>query len=159
MQESEQPGGAASESPAASSVVSAALKELGQLGRALKNVFGAQLQLLRAELGLAKSSVVWLVMAAVIAVTTAVGVGLTFMAVITFLLAIWFGSWLWALVGMLILQLLLLVVCIVVARRCMRWMSLPETRGELKAMAREAAEKVRSAQDSSSTGSPTGQPL
>ena len=48
--------------------------EIAQLGRAVKRLFGAQLHLLAAELGLARSAVSWLLLAALAATVAGVGV-------------------------------------------------------------------------------------
>jgi hypothetical protein len=53
------------------------------------------------------------------------------------LLAHWFGSWLWALLALCVLQMLFLLGAILLFRRCMHWMSLPATRGEWSAMMRD----------------------
>ncbi|TAL82671.1 MAG: ABC transporter ATP-binding protein [Rhodanobacter sp.] len=121
--------------PAPSS--SGLLVEIGQFGRAFKQLFGAQLTLLAAELGLARSAVSWMLLAALAATVAGVGLGLSALALLGFLLAKWFGSWLWALLGLCLLQLLFLLGAIVLFRRCMHWISLPATRGEWGGMMRD----------------------
>lgn len=128
--------------PAASAVPGFML-ELGQLGRAFKRLFGAQLHLLAAELGLARSAVSWMLAAGLAATVAGVGLGLTLLALIGFGLAKWFGSWLWALVGLAILQTLFLLAAVVLFRRCMYWMTMPATRDEWGAMMRDTMDKVR----------------
>ncbi|HET6554094.1 MAG TPA: ABC transporter ATP-binding protein [Dyella sp.] len=110
------------------------LEDLGRLGRAFHKLFGAQLSLLAAELGLARSAVHWLFAAALVATVAAVGFGLTLLGLVGWLLAQWFGSWTWALVVMALMELGVLVGAIVLFRRCMHWMTLPATRGEWSAM-------------------------
>ncbi len=113
------------------------LAELSQLGRALRRLFGAQLQLLAAELGLARSAVSWMLLAGLAATVAGVGLGLSVLAFIGLLLAKWFGSWLLALLALCALQLLFLFGAILLFRRCMHWLSLPATRGEWGAMMRD----------------------
>ncbi|MCW8809009.1 MAG: ABC transporter ATP-binding protein [Rhodanobacter sp.] len=110
------------------------LVEIGQFGRAFKQLFGAQLQLLAAELGLARSAVSWMLLAALAATMVGVGLTLSVLAFAGLLLATWFGSWLWALLVLCLLQLALLTAALVLFRRCMHWISLPVTRGEWGAM-------------------------
>lgn len=122
--------------PAPSS--SGLLTEIGQLGRAVKRLFGAQMHLLAAELGLARSAISWLLLAGLAATVAGVGVGLTVLGLIGVLLAHWFGSWTWALLVLAVLQMMFLLGSILLFRRCMHWMSLPATRGEWSAMMRDA---------------------
>lgn len=113
------------------------LDDLGRLGRGLNKLFGAQLRLLAAELGLARTAVHWLLAAALVATVAAVGLGLTLLGLIGWLLAQWFGSWTWALAALALVELAFLMGAIVLFRRCMHWMSLPATRGEWNAMMAE----------------------
>ena len=116
------------------SSASGLLAEIGRLGRAVKHVFGAQSHLLAAELGLARSAVSWLLLASLAATVAGVGLGLSVFAFTGVLLAKWFGSWLWALLALCVMQSLFLLGAIVLFRRCMHWMSLPATRSEWSAM-------------------------
>jgi hypothetical protein len=132
------PGAAAAPDPAPSGL----LHEISQLGRAVKQLFGAQLDLLAAELGLARSAVSWILLAGLAATVAGVGFGLTVLGLIGVLLAKWFGSWVWALLALALLQLLFLIGAIVLFRRCMHWMSLPATRADWSAMMHDSARKV-----------------
>ncbi len=123
--------------PSPSGPPSGLLDELAQLVRATRQLFGAQLQLLAAELGLARSAVSWMLLAGLAATVAGVGLGLSVLAFIGLLLAKWFGSWLWALLVLCVLQLLFLFGAIVLFRRCMHWLSLPATRGEWGALMRD----------------------
>lgn len=131
----ESTAGPTAPNPAPSS--SGLLDEIAQLGRALKQLFGAQLHLLAAELGLARSAVSWMLLAGLAATVAGVGLGLSVLGFIGVLLAKWFGSWLWALLALSMLQLLFLLGALVLFRRCMHWMSLPATRGEWGALMRD----------------------
>jgi len=113
------------------------------LGRALKHLFGAQWRLFRAELSLARGAVSLLFAAALAATVVGVGFGLTVLALIGVALAKWFGSWLWALAVLALLQGVLLVAAIALFRRGLHWLSLPATRGEFGAMMRDAADSAR----------------
>ncbi len=59
---------------------SGVLDELGQVARAVRKLFGAQLQLLAAELGLARSAISWLLAMGLVATVAGVGFGLTLWA-------------------------------------------------------------------------------
>ena len=131
------PGGAAEPAP------SGVLAELGQLGSAIKELFDAQSELISAELGLARSALSWMLLAGLAATVAGVGLGLTLLALVGVLLAIWFGSWVWALVALAVLQLLFVLAAIVFFRRCMHWMTLPATRGEWSAMMRDTRARAR----------------
>ena len=110
------------------------LAELGQVGHAVRRLFGAQLHLLAAELGLASSAVSWMLLAGLAATVAGVGLGLSGLALVGLLLAKWFGSWLWALLILCVLQAVFLLGSILLFRRCMHWMSLPATRREWGAL-------------------------
>ncbi len=120
------------------------LAEAGQLARAVKRLFGAQTQLLAAELGLARSAISWLLLAALAATVAGVALGLTLLGLVGVLLAAWLGSWIWALLVLALLQLLFLLGAIALFRRCMHWMSLPATRSEWSAMMHETLHKAES---------------
>jgi len=137
----------APETPAPSSSL---LDELNRLAHAVRRVFGAQLHLLSAELGLARSAVSWLLVAALVATIAGVALGLTLLGLIGALLAQWFHSWIWALLVLALLQGLLLAGAILLFRRCMHWMSLPATRHEWNAMMRETLQRAE--RDSGNTG-------
>lgn len=139
---SDSPRNAAAPDPAPSS--SGLLAEIGQLGRAVKHLFGAQLHLLAAELGLARSAVSWMLLAGLAATVAGVGLGLTALGLLGVILAAWLGSWLWALLALAVLQILFLLGSIFVFRRCMHWMSMPATRHEWGAMMQDTLHKTRS---------------
>lgn len=122
---------------------SGVLAELGRLGHAVKDLFGAQLELLSAEVGLARSALSWMLLAGLAATVAGVGLGLTLLALVGVLLAKWFASWVWALIALAVLQLLFVLGAILFFRRCMHWMSLPATRTEWGAMMRETKAKAR----------------
>lgn len=132
------PDGAADAAPS-----SGVLAELGRLGQAVKDLFGAQLELLSAEVGLARTALSWMLLAGLAATVAGVGLGLTLLALIGVLLAKLFASWVWALVALAVLQLLFMLGAIVFFRRCMHWMSLPATRTEWSAMMRETRARAR----------------
>jgi hypothetical protein len=140
--QSASPRNAAAPDPAPPS--SGLLTEIGQLGRAVKHLFGAQLHLLAAELGLARSAVSWMLLAGLAATVAGVGFGLTALGLLGVILAAWLGSWLWALLALAALQLLFLLTAIVLFRRCMHWMSMPASRHEWGAMMRDTVRKTES---------------
>jgi hypothetical protein len=144
MPEAEQatPDGAADATPPPG-----VLAELGQLGHAIKELFGAQLELLSAEVGLARSALSWMLLAGLAATVAGVGLGLTLLALVGVLLAKWFASWVWALVALAVLQLLFVLAAILFFRRCMHWMSLPGTRSEWGAMMRDTRARTRRRQE------------
>jgi uncharacterized membrane protein len=113
--------------------------DVRRLGVGLKSLFGAQLRLAAAELGLARSGVTVMLFMGLAAIVFAVALGFTLLALAGWGLAQWFGSWAWALTALAGLQLILLVVAILVFRRAMHWLTLPASRAELASLAREAA--------------------
>lgn len=131
-------GGEAPQQPKPSNL----LDDIGRLGRAFKQLFGAQLALLSAELGLARSAVSWMLVAGLVATVAGVALGLTLLGLVGVALAQWFGSWLWALGALAILQLSLLLAAVWLFRRCMHWMSLPATRGEWRAIVRDTVQRA-----------------
>lgn len=140
--EGEPPRAAPAPEPAPPS--SGLLKEIGQLGHAVRRLFGAQMHLLAAELGLARSAVSWMLLAGLAATVAGVGFGLTVLGLLGVVLAAWFGSWIWSLLVLAVLQVLFLFGSILLFRRCMHWMSLPATRGEWHAMMRDTLRKAES---------------
>jgi hypothetical protein len=128
--------------PDAAPSSSGLLAEIGQLGRAVRRLFGAQLHLLAAELGLARSAVSWMLLAGLAATVAGVGLGLTLLGLAGVLLAAWFDSWIWALLALAVLQVLFLFAAIGLFRRCMHWMSLPATRSEWSAMMSETLRRA-----------------
>jgi uncharacterized membrane protein YqjE len=128
--------------PGSEAESSGLLDDLGRLARAVRSLFGAQLSLLAAELGLARSAVSWLLAAGLGATIAGVGLGLTMLSLIGFLLAKWLGSWIWALAVLSVLEVLVLLGTILLFRRCMHWMSLPGTRQEWRAIMRDTLYKA-----------------
>ena len=128
--------------PDAAPLSSGLLDDIARFGRAFKQLFGAQLHLLGAELGLARSAISWMLVAGLAATVAGVGLGLSVLALIGMLLAKWFGSWLWAMLVLCLLQVLFLFGAIVLFRRCMHWMSLPATRHEWGAMMRDTVRQA-----------------
>lgn len=115
--------------------------DVRRLGVGLKNLFGAQLKLLFAELGLARSGIVMMLFMGLAAIVFAVALGFTLLALAGWGLAQWFGSWAWALTALAGIQLILLVVAILIFRRGMHWLTLPATRAEIATLAKEAAKQ------------------
>lgn len=118
------------------------LDDIGRLGRAVRSLFGAQLSLLAAELGLARSAVSWMLAAGLGATVAGVGLGLTLLGLVGLVLAKWFGSWIWAFVVLGLLEALALLGTVLLFRRCMHWMSLPGTRQEWRAIMRDTVRRA-----------------
>jgi hypothetical protein len=108
-------------------------------GAALKEVFGAQFGLLKAEWALARTALALMFVAGLVATVAGVGLALTALVLLGLALATWWGSWLWALLAICALQLIVLGAAIVMFRRCMHWLSLPLTRGQWTALVRVSA--------------------
>jgi uncharacterized membrane protein YqjE len=126
------------------------LDDLARLGRGLRQLFGAQLRLLGAELDLARSAVVTLLVMALAATVFGVGLGLTLLGLVGVLLARWFGTWVGALAALALLQVLCLLAAMWMFRRCLHWLSLPATRREWHAMMRDTLRKARKQIDAES---------
>lgn len=118
------------------------LDELAQVARAVRQLFGAQLQLLAAELGLARSTVSWLLAAGLLTTIAGVGLGLTVLGLIGLVLAKWLQSWIWAFAVLAVLEALTMLGAILLFRRCMHWMSLPGTRQEWRAIMRDTLHRT-----------------
>lgn len=112
--------------------------DLWQLARAARGLFDAHRRLLRAELGLARSALGWLLVAAVVAVVLAVAFGLTLLGLCAVLLAHWWQSWPLALAALAGVQLVMLGLAVMACRRCLRWLSLPASRQALRELLRTA---------------------
>lgn len=127
-------GGAQPESPSW-------LDDLRRLGAGAKELFAAQLSLLSAEIGLARSGIVLMLFMGLAAIVFAVALGFTLLALAGWGLAQWFGSWAWALTALAGLQLVLLIGAILAFRRAMHWLTLPASRAEIASLAREAGRR------------------
>lgn len=121
------------------------IDDLGDLGRGVKELVGAQVELVSAELDLARSAFSRLLMVGLLAVLVGAALGLTLLALAVVLLAKWFGSWLLALIVLAVVLALILVAMMVVLRRCLHWMSLPVTRAQWSAMMRDTRARARQA--------------
>lgn len=117
------------------------LDDIRRLGAGVKELFAAQLSLLSAEVGLARSGIVLMLFMGLAAIVFAVALGFTLLALAGWGLAQWFGSWAWALTALAALQLLLLVGAILAFRRAMHWLTLPATRAEFASLAKEAVRR------------------
>lgn len=122
------------------------LADVRGFARALKKLFGAQWDLFKAEWKLARSALAWMFIAGLVATVVGVGLALTALALLAFVLATWWGSWLWALLALCVLQLLVLAGALIMFRRCARWLTLPLTRSECKAPVRLSAHNDDTAQ-------------
>lgn len=138
MQDAGREDGPATSGEAPQPAAPGLLDEIGRAGRAARHLFGAQWSLFVAELGLARSAISWMLLAALAATVAGVGLGLTLMALIGVLLAQWLHSWAWALVVLGVLQGIFLYAMIMLFRRCMHWLSLPASRGEWRETIRQA---------------------
>ena len=121
---------------------SGVLDELGQVVRAVRQLFGAQLRLLAAELGLARSAVSWMLAAGLVATVAGVGFGLTLLGLMGLLLAKWLHSWILAFAVLALLEALILFGAIMLFRRFMHWLSLPATRHEWRAIMQDTMQKA-----------------
>lgn len=90
----------------------------------------AHVRLLGAELKLARGAAHLAMFAALAATTCAVAFGLTLLALLGHLLALWLGSWSWALAVLAAGLVLALVAAILVFRHCLHLLSLPESRAQ-----------------------------
>jgi len=142
MHDSVRDNQADAQEPGSEAASNGLLDDLGRLARAVRSLFGAQLSLLAAELGLARSAVSWLLAAGLGATIAGVGLGLTLLSLIGFLLAKWLGSWILALAVLSVFEVLVLLGTILLFRRCMHWMSLPGTREEWRAIMRDTVHKA-----------------
>lgn len=133
--------------PSAGPPPSGLLDELGQVARAVRKLFGAQLQLLAAELGLARSAISWLLAMGLVATVAGVGFGLTLLGLMGLLLAKWLHSWILAFAVLAVLEALILFGAIMLFRHFMHWMSLPATRHEWRAIMQDTLQKAEQDDD------------
>ena len=126
------------QSPGAPAAPSGLLAELRLLGRAFRQLLGAQWELLLAEFGLARSALWWMLVAGLAATVAGVGLGLSVLALVGVALAKWWGSWIWALFALAGLQLLFLVAATMAFRRCLHWLTLPRSRSHWATLIRDA---------------------
>ena len=133
--------------PSAGPPPSGVLDELGQVARAVRKLFGAQLQLLAAELGLARSAISWLLAMGLVATVAGVGFGLTLLGLMGLLLAKWLHSWILAFAMLAVLEALILFGAIMLFRHFMHWMSLPATRHEWRAIMQDTLQKAEQDDD------------
>lgn len=134
-------GGGAERAAGPKLTMPAWIDDVRRLGVGLKNLFGAQLKLALAEIGLARSGIVMMLFMGLAAIVFAVALGFTLLALAGWGLAQWFGSWAWALTALAGIQLILLVLSILVFRRGMHWLTLPATRAEFALLAKEAVKR------------------
>ncbi|HET7663178.1 MAG TPA: ABC transporter ATP-binding protein [Rhodanobacteraceae bacterium] len=111
------------------------LHELKEAAAAVQQLAQAQWQLLGAEWRLARSAATTALLALLVGGLFAAALGLTLLALGCLLLAYALGSWIWALLVMGGILALCLLVSILLLRRCLHWMSLPETRAQWGALA------------------------
>lgn len=150
MPSSSSPGATAAEperSPdaAAGAAAHGLLEELRRLGGALRQLFGAQMQMLAAELGLARSAVSLMLLLGLAATISGVGLGLTLLGLAAFALAQWLG-WLWSLAVLCLVQAVFLLLALWAFRRCMHWLSFPTTRGQWGVMMRQTVQRAQQQQ-------------
>lgn len=119
------------------------IDDLGDLGRGVKELVGAQVELVSAELDLARGAFSRLLVVGLLAVLVGAALGLTLLALAVVLLAKWFASWMLALIVLAVLLVLILAAMVVVLRRCLHWMSLPVTRAQWSAMMRDTTARAR----------------
>jgi len=129
--------GAAREGGEAESPPPRWLRELTEAALGLRELAQAQWHLFGAEWRLARSAAMTALVAALLVAVFALALGLTTMALAAWLLAQWLGSWAWALVVLGGVLLACLVASGYLFRRCLYWMSLPETRTQWRRMIRD----------------------
>lgn len=115
------------------------LADIVETAEALRELAGAQWHLLGAELRLARAAAMTLFITVMAAVACMVALGLTLLALLGVGLALWFGSWIWSLVGLAIVLILVLTATLLLARRCLHWLSLPGTRAQWHSLAHAPA--------------------
>ncbi len=113
------------------------LRELCVAAAALRELAQAQWQLMGAEWRLARSAAMTALVAALLVGVFAIALGLTLLVLAGGLLAHWLHSWLLALVVLGVVLGLCLAGSIFLFRRCLFWMSLPETRAQWHLLARD----------------------
>lgn len=114
------------------------LRDVLEAAAAIRALAAAQWQLFSAELALARSASQALLFAVLAAVILGVASGLTLLALLGWALSHWFGSWAWGLGVLALIELAGLVGAIALARRFTYWLTLPASRAEWRALAKQA---------------------
>lgn len=112
--------------------------ELLAAAAALRELARAQVELLGAELRLARGAARQALATTMIIVVLVLAVGFSLLALLAVVLAQWLGSWPLALLVMVVVQVLVLALALHRLRRCLHWMSLPQTRAQWRALATAA---------------------
>ncbi len=115
------------------------LQDILEAAAALRELAAAQWSLFSAELALARSATYALLWASLVTTVFAVALGLTLLTLAGWGLTQWLGSWAWGLAVLAALQILCLGVAIWFTRRCLHWMTLPESRAHLRALVRQTS--------------------
>lgn len=111
------------------------LRPLLAAAMAMRELAQAQWHLMGAEWRLARSAAKVAMLAVFLGAAFAVALGLVLLALACLGLAYGLGSWLLALGVMAAILILCLVGSFLLLRRCLYWMSLPETRANWRALA------------------------
>jgi len=115
------------------------LRQLGAAVSALQTLAQAQWQLAVAEWRLTRSAAAMALLAVFLGGLFALTLGLTLLALASWLLADWLGSWLLALAILSAILALCLLGSILLMRRCLYWMSLPQTRARWRMLTHDLA--------------------
>jgi hypothetical protein len=116
------------------------LQQLTVSAAAIRELAQAQWSLLGAELRLARSAVRTALVSMVMALVFLLGFGLVLLGLIAVALVYWLGSWIVALGILAAILLVCLGISLLLFRRCVIWMTLPETRAQLRALTHDLHE-------------------
>lgn len=106
------------------------LRQLEAAAMAMRELAHAGGQLMSAEWRLARTAAMTALWTTLLVGVLAVALDLNLLVLAAWLLASWTGSWILALALLGALLTVCLVAAIVLLRRCLYWMSLPETRAQ-----------------------------
>lgn len=113
------------------------LRQLTAAALSMRELAQAQWHLLTAEWRLARAAAMTALLAMLLIAVFALALGLTVMALAGWLLAQWLGSWTLALAVLGLILIACLAGSVYLFRRCLYWMSLPETRMQWRRLAND----------------------
>lgn len=128
------------------------LRQLCTAADALRDLAQAQWRLAGAEWRLARSAAMIALVAASLVAVFAIALGLVLLAVAALLLMEWLHSWLLALLVLAVIVALCLAASGVLFRRCLHWMSLPETRAQWRVLAKDLSRSTVASNRSDAKG-------
>lgn len=119
------------------------LRQLMMAASALRELAQAQWQLMCSEWRLARSAAKAVLALVLLMALFSLALGMSLLALAATALAYWLGSWILALGILSAILALCLMVSFFLFRRCLGWMSLPETRAQWRLLKQDLGRSTR----------------